>query len=241
MSGLREEGHSYGTLKAIIQDGVDPANIGKYKYVNTNFSLMRLLIPRVINTAIPQIPSGASGAFLQSLETTQAAQYASAYRGYVQQKVWDKTGASNVQCKPDSLYPALSYKYPTYLLTSGDDFGDWTNICGAAGWNINSTQIAIFLRTLHTSQAILPTIISNLMVSMLYGYDAAGTTRSGVTYFHKGGYFPASKNDGEIHTYAIGFSNGTYVGLVMNSQVVLNRTILDAVLNAFDGSSCGCS
>lgn len=237
-SGIRDNGGwSYSSLKAVVLDGVNPKDIGTRKYNNLNYAMMRLLIPRVANAAIPQIAGGVSGSSLHVLETLQAAQFAGAYLSYVQQHVWDKTGITpGMQCKPISSFPALCYQYPNFLETSGDDFGDMTLVCGGAGWNTSTNQLAAFMRTLHSTQQILPSSLSQSMIDQAYGYDGTGSTPKGTLYWQKGGDFPGSQNDGQLHSYVIGFANNVYIAMIVNSPFVKGTDFRTEIGNAFDAA-----
>lgn len=232
-SGIRNNFQlSYGALKEVIFAGVKSEDIDQYKYINTNYAMMRLLIPRIANYSIAQIPSISSSGLVQSLEQVQAAQFAMSYMDYVQKRVWDQTGvAANMQCKPISTNPALAYPSPADD-TNGEDYGDRTLTCASGGWNASSLQIAMFMKTLFETSSILTPTWSKAMVDEKMGFDGNGTVE-GHTYWYKSGDYPAPPYDGELHAKAFGFSNGVYVGLIINSAIKVSPTLGGRILNGF--------
>ncbi|MBI4908921.1 MAG: serine hydrolase [Acidobacteria bacterium] len=231
-------GVDYASLKALVLGGVDTSNLGVlpdgYTYANANFALMRLLIPKLAAMPVAPIPAGTSGWLLQTLEQTQAAQFAGAYMSYTQQKVWDKLGnAPNMKCKPDSVYPGLCYDVYPFTQTKGTDFGDRTLLCASGGWNATSTQLATFIKTLHETDLILPSWLAQRMSNELMGYDKNGTTSQGFFYWEKPGDYPGMpRNPGELHARIFGFSNGVYLGLIVNSAMPNPTPVILAAFNS---------
>jgi len=232
-SGIRNNFQlSYGALKDVVFAGVKSEDINERKYINTNYAMMRLLIPRIANHSIAQIPNNTPSSVVQSLEQVQAYQFALNYIDYVQKTVWDKTGVSaNMQCKPISTNPALTYPYPVDD-TNGEDYGDRTLTCASGGWNASSLQIAMFMKTLFETSSILTPTWSKAMVDEKMGFDGYGTVE-GHTYWYKSGDYPAPPYDGELHAKAFGFSNGVYVGLIINSAIKVSPTLGGRILNGF--------
>lgn len=229
---------SYDSLKKVARYGVLWSDVGKYKYTNTNYALMRLLIPRIASNNILQIPPGTPDYVLDLLEQTQAVEFANGYISYTQEKVWDKTGvAPNMQCKPVSSYPALAYAEPPSS-TLGEDYGDLTMVSASQGWQATSRQLAVFMRTLHETSYIMPAFLSKKMADEKLGYDTSGVTTQGFSWFHKSGDYPGppynNAYDGELHSKVYGFSNGIYLGLIINSHFGSSTGLAQTVIDAFD-------
>jgi len=110
-------------------------------YTNTNFSIMRLLLPRFVGamTNDPTQPM-----------TNDPKQLAEEYVQLVKDNVFTPVGVQNVACKPpaeQSSY-ALLYQYPGTQI--GADWGDLTLVCGAWGWYVSVEDYAKVLVSLNS-------------------------------------------------------------------------------------------
>ena len=102
-------------------------------YTNTNFGIMRLVIPRF---------AGAS--------TNDPTQLAEQYVQQVQNKVFVPVGVQNVACKPpaNGKY-ALLYQFPGTSISG--DWGDLTLVCGDWGWYVSVEDYAKVLVSLNSA------------------------------------------------------------------------------------------
>jgi len=103
-------------------------------YSNTNFGIMRLLMPRFAGAA-----------------TNDPAQLAQQYVKQVQDNVFTPVGVQNVACKPPaspSAY-ALLYKYPGNQFSA--DWKDLTLVCGDWGWYVSVEDYAKVLVSLNSA------------------------------------------------------------------------------------------
>ena len=239
---------SYQGLKELVGQPIparDPVTKEYgYLYRNTNYALMRLLIPYLAGASIVQVQPGSNVALIEQM---QEAQYASAHISYTQKVIWDKTGVtSNMQCKPLPLYPALAYGKPA-TATNGTDYGDWTLVAGSCGWNASSFQLAYLLWTLHATTKIMPKWLSDAMLSgtnennNFMGYDKTGTAANGISYVWKSGDLPYNPDpkkpySGELRAKAVVYANGVYAVVMVNS-VFDSQDLNDVIRRAFEATT----
>ena len=108
-------------------------------YSNYNFAIFRILLPKV--AGFPEDPNPA----------TRPQTLADEYVQLVQQNVFDPVQQANVLCAPPAQQPAASayafaYNFPGN--TSGQDWGDQTLMCGAAGWYLTVEDIGQVMASL---------------------------------------------------------------------------------------------
>jgi CubicO group peptidase (beta-lactamase class C family) len=224
-SGFRSDAHSYADLKSMVKQGIKPGDYGQEKYQNCNYTILRLIIPKLAGYSIASIPHGTTNTTLQVMESIQATGFAQDYMDYVQKKLFNPAGLPLLACKPVDNNPALFYQFPK-TSAHGDDFGDYTLICGSGGWNMSSAQLSTFFRTLHYTEKIMPESISNLMINEKLGYGT-GTTPKGVNYYEKEGLCLGSAV--QLNAAIVGFADGIIVTVLMNSQgPALEQTVRDA-------------
>ena len=114
---------------------INPNDNGRC-YSNYNFSIFRILLPRVAK-----------------LKKAKAAHiFARQYVRLVQENVFDRVGQMNVKCmpptnQPDSSTYAFAYKFPGS--TAGADWGDESLKCGAQGWYLSVKDIAKVLLSIN--------------------------------------------------------------------------------------------
>ncbi|MGC4061127.1 MAG: serine hydrolase domain-containing protein [Aquabacterium sp.] len=118
----------------------NPVNVNNQSwcYSNYNFAIMRVLLPKVAGFA--------EDANQATRPTTLANQYVS----LVQQNVFNLVGQTGVTCKPPvgSTNYAFAYKTPASS-AKGTDFGDVSDICGAAGWYLSVHDMAKVMLSLN--------------------------------------------------------------------------------------------
>jgi CubicO group peptidase (beta-lactamase class C family) len=125
--------------KSFFNDPINPNNLERC-YSNYNFSIFRILLPRV--AGLPEDPN----------LVTQPKTLANQYVKLVQQNVFDLVGQEDVDCKPPSQGPAassyaLAYRFPG--TQPGQDWGDLSLQCGAAGWYLSVQDIAKVLASIN--------------------------------------------------------------------------------------------
>ena len=103
-------------------------------YTDTNFGIMRLLLPRF------------AGAM-----TNDPTQLAQQYVQQVRDNVFTPVGVQNVACKPPAALSgyALLYKYPGNQFSG--DWGDLTLVCGDWGWYVSVEDYAKVLVSLNSA------------------------------------------------------------------------------------------
>lgn len=211
--GIRcETDGSWNQVRDCVRGTVQAADRGVYEYYNTNYALMRLILPRVVagpNGIMASTPSGMAGA----------------YRNYVRQHILAPAGIPDAQCEPIATNPALAYQHPGPVIagTDYDEFNDTAERCGHQGWNLSARQLGMFVGALLYTDRILPQNLVAQMRTQQMGLFT-GTLGGGWESGH-GGFFPgkdkgAIKNPGEISTLIIGLENGVSVAAIVNSQII---------------------
>jgi CubicO group peptidase (beta-lactamase class C family) len=119
---------SNGNLVSVaLGQGFVPTNMG-WCYSNFNFSIMRILLPKV--AGFPE----------DSNQSTRPQTLANQYTKLVQQNVFDLVGQKDVECKPPAgTNYAFAYKNPGG--GKGYDWGDVSLTCGAAGWYMSAEDM----------------------------------------------------------------------------------------------------
>lgn len=157
-SGIKDYGNvklDYAQLKKFFTQSVDskantmcqgssvinpanPVNVNNQNwcYSNYNTAIMRVLLPRVAGYAEDTNQA--------TRPTTLANQYASLVRAHV----FNRVGQYGVACKPPaSATHAFAYKMPG--TEAGTDWGDVSDICGAAGWYLSVEDLAKVMLSLN--------------------------------------------------------------------------------------------
>lgn len=154
---------TYSDLKTIVAGGVTATNIGKPKYGNCNFALLRELMPALQGQSLKNYPDG-----LQ-----RAKQSSTMYIDYLNAHVFQPVGVPVSQCKPPSgTNDILSYPFPPGS-TSGDDWQDWSEKCGSGGWVLSANQIFDVINDLATGHTLLTSSQRQEMISQNLGWDSA--------------------------------------------------------------------
>jgi hypothetical protein len=127
-----------GFVTVAAGKGINPNNPNPnmplpFCYSNFNFSIFRILLPKV--AGMPEDPD------LSTRPQTLADQYVK----LIQQNEFDLVGQKNVSCKPPAQMPdassyAFAYLYPG--TQKGSDWKDNSLICGAAGWYLSVEDIS---------------------------------------------------------------------------------------------------
>jgi hypothetical protein len=195
-----------------VAAGTTPGTIGQPSYGNCNFALLRELMPALIMNPSPisALPDG----------QLRAAQSSAMYISFVNQRVLQPVGVPTSTCAPPIANNGmLSYPSPAGT-TPGNNWGDWSLICGGGGWNLSANQIFSVINGLANGNTLLNTTWPALMFSNCLGWDCA--VRSDCPSPNnvcKNGYLPANNNSVGVWTYAGIFKN---VSPVIPVVVVVN-------------------
>lgn len=183
---------------------VDATEKAKPCYSNYNFSVFRILLPKVAG-------------FLETDPTKLAAKYVD----LVQKSVFEPVGISNVACGPPKLGSgagayAFSYAFPG--TSAGHDWGDNTLGCGHAGWYLSVQDIAQVLISLNSQDGrVLSTTQFQNTESMQLGWDM--TTFNGYRFVEKNGGWGAGGTSLSTSIAVIGPAPGIVGVLFINSDI----------------------
>ena len=216
----------YPAIRKMIDTGVTAANKAAQKYDNTNFGIMRILIPRLDG----QNPAGTDDA----LATT----YGVAYEKYVNDHVFSPLVIPYLYCHPTSSPDALCYQFPANG-GNGTDFGDFTTNNGQEGWNISVLQYAEVMREAFYDTKVIPSGVSKMMRDSVLAFDYFGSGNTPFFkehYVSKNGYFPGGNNPGEFNGEYMLFDNDISIVLFVNSQLNYNNGIGQLIIDAFDAA-----
>jgi CubicO group peptidase (beta-lactamase class C family) len=206
-SGIKDYGNvklDYAKLKSFFTQSVNvngttmcqgsgvinpsnPVNVNDktWCYSNYNTAIMRVLLPRVAGYA--------QDANLATRPMTLANQYVS----LVQQNVFNRVGQYGVACKPPATGKhAFAHKMPG--TAAGTDFGDVTDICGAAGWYLTVEDLAKVMLSLNAKdEKILAASggkdLFNTMRTRALGWDVVKNDE-----LEKNGAWGANCNDQDV-------------------------------------------
>jgi len=165
-SGFTNGGADFPSVKAQIALGVPLTK--SYAYENSNFSLLRVLIPVIngnvaVTMQFPSFPFPEPGLsdILWNMNTVNY------YQEYVNANVIGPSGSegSFVWSPGD----ALAYTYPTSI--KGWDSGDLSTVTGAAGWHFSVDQLLKIMGTFRRAGTILSTTQAQTMLDDSFGID----------------------------------------------------------------------
>jgi hypothetical protein len=147
-----KDGQSFDTLKTIIEQGT-PGILAfeEAVYTNANFSLLRILIPRVA------LGAGVIDNYTNILPPDEVDEmYAVLYADYVVNEVLAPAGIDVPDCSPrdDAGSRTLYYNFDSPN-NPGGDFGNWSLECGAVGWYLSSNELGSLLAHVRYTNEIL--------------------------------------------------------------------------------------
>lgn len=223
-SGIKDYGNNdqtYETIKNFWQSppagGFNAADKG-WVYSNYNFSIFRVLLPRVAG-------------FVDD-PANRALKYATSFIRLVQQHVFEKVGAFHVDAKPPASGPqatayAYSYKFPGSA--KGHDWGDNTLAVGPACWYLSIDDVAKVLDSLNRNDE---RILTRAQMAELerdgLGLDVRKDA-NGFRWLEKNGGWGW---DGTTISTSVGlFGPGVYGALFINSDHADGKLSADAVLH----------
>ena len=223
-SGIRcTEAAKYLAMKACFAEGIDEQLKAEYKYNNTNFAVFRIILPRLDGMPPPMLRA------LEEIELRGdpmpiANAIATHYAAHMNMNVFAPAGLPVMHCRYTDAMPALSYKSANpeeplnfSVVGPSENWGDMSLSCGSGGWFFSARQLAIFMHALtHTAKILPPETVAQMKAEQLGLHPR--DHRGGLTSYSHGGFHPAERNKGELHTMIADFSNGLSVGLVVNSK-----------------------
>jgi hypothetical protein len=217
-SGIRADGRSYAALKTIIKNGIDP-NVKTEEYLNANYALLRLIIPKLARYDIFSLVD-ASPSMVAANEPKQAQAFADAYIDFCRKRIFEKVGGMpGVACRSDSPEPALFYSYAEPAL-KGRHMGDQTLNVGSGGWVMSTAQMADVFRTIHHTNKVMPAELSAMLREEELGLGI-NKTSAPVRSFVKGG---SEDVDGREYGSAIMlFENGVQIAMMSTSGPGLKK------------------
>jgi CubicO group peptidase (beta-lactamase class C family) len=105
-------------------------------YSNYNFAIFRVLLPKV--AGLPEDPNPA----------TRPQTFANQYVKLVEENEFDLVGQNGVACSPPPNSSSYAFAYNYSGTQPGQDWGDVSLICGAAGWYLSAEDIAHVLQSI---------------------------------------------------------------------------------------------
>lgn len=200
--GANGNATSYADLKTMVAGGINTAN-KVFSYQNQNFALFRIVIPYL-------------NGFSESGVGDKDAATSTAYINYMNTNVFSPAGISTVSMKPAASEPTLAYPFP-HAGVRGVTFGDWTKTGGGAGLHLSTDDLATFLVKLRDGTLLNSGWVTS-MVSSNYGWQGSNPVRHGSVSSH-GGFLwsPTSATNAEINAFIFSFSDGTQLGVEVNS------------------------
>lgn len=211
-SGIRVDADYYDDIKVVIEDGINAgADYGIYDYSNTNFTLMRVLIPYL--TGYTPGNDNESGAT------------ARVYRQWMIKHVFEPAGLSNVEPWAPAFNPTLYYSYPDLGLPGIDSAKPGNGeleITGAGTWHLSALQLASLMWTFMNTEKIMSASQRSEMLDGELGIYADSLT-GGAAYNHNGGLnFEGSPYSGQMPAGARAvfyiMPNDVVASLVYNSM-----------------------
>jgi len=166
-SGLNSWADTYEDLKIAIEMGPDSALVGKSNYRNANYSLMRLLIPYVVDGPAAYRP-------FESNATKNAAITALSYRNYVRGRVFGSIGLGSVDVfhtgpLPETIYfKANLQAIPNNLNIPGSVVYDMTAsnkvlTAGSGNWTLSAEEYSLFITRLWQGRIISAASLNSMM------------------------------------------------------------------------------
>jgi CubicO group peptidase (beta-lactamase class C family) len=222
-SGFRTSVRSYDNLKQVIKDGININDKKDSYYNNTNYALLRLIIPKLADYSILSL-KGMSESNIAAHEPTQAETFANDYIDYCRNNIFNKLASMpDISCTESTIQPPLFYDINDTAKT-GRHMGDQRLNAGSGGWVMSTLQMAHLFRSIHHTEKIMPAALSKRMRDEHLGYGLEEI--EGVTSYFKSG----SENlDGrEYSSLTMGFENGVQLDMMTTSDMGLKNLAWDA-------------
>lgn len=206
------EDNEYGSLQQLIAKGV--TGYGQYAYQNSNFALLRVLIPALMGYAYTGDNRADEG------NTSRL------YRQAVDSVVFQPVGLTRIALNQSLEQAANLYSYP-YRGERGYLTGDYTGTAGALGWYLSADQAGKLFATVLSSadESVLSTSLKTALLAGRYGCFAGLLGDQSVVYYHDGWQWAASP----------GFS-GSYRGLRTVWMKYPNQVTIVLLVNALNAN-----
>ncbi len=171
LTGFNSGADTYEDLKLVVEAGPISSDVGKYHYRNANYSLMRLLIPYVVDGPAAYRP-------FESNPTKNAAITALSYRNYVRGRIFGSIGLGSVDVfhvgpLPETIYfNASRQAIPDNLNIPGyipDVIGyDMTAngqvlTAGSGNWDLSAEEYSLFITRLWQGRIVSAASVHSMM------------------------------------------------------------------------------
>lgn len=198
---------TWSGLRRMIDTGV--VRNKNYQYLNANFALFRVIIPAMWK-GMPGAPNMGT---LDSASTEQL------YIQYMQEKIFEPIGLTNIDCEDEARSVATLYYATTDLqVNSGVYYGSWTNMAGGGGFYMSTVELAKVLAYYRHTETLLSKTSRQTMEANRYGYEREGNNLEiRGSYFPKNGSISNTSGQGVV-TQVVCFPNGVEVTVVFNTQ-----------------------
>lgn len=199
---------SFEGLRTFIEGGIQ--NPQSYNYLNANFALMRIVIPRLWKMR-PDCPP-----LLQesNIDDIISQTY---YSEYIRQKILFPAGVYDGYLKAEMAdLPIPTLYYTNAADGQGSGLGDWNAIAGGGGWHLSASDLAKVVATLENGNSVLSSSVRDDMRTLRMGYFNCPMTIQGRAYTHGGDI----SGGGEVHGFAGIFPNNVAVALFLNSGFI---------------------
>jgi CubicO group peptidase (beta-lactamase class C family) len=206
---------AYADLKMVIETGVNSSDIGVPAYNNCNFAIFRELLPVMQGNVFSYSPSSS-----QSFDMQRAAWSASLYISYINQNVLQPVGISQRTCSPPATGTPdiLSYPNPAGT-TAGNNWDDWTLLCGGGGWSLSASDLLSVISSLANDNVLLTNTEKTQMNSACLGWDCSTRSDCPNPYPCKNGALSNTKSGDTLHTYVGIFKCNIPVVVIVNSPL----------------------
>lgn len=212
-----QETQSLAALEDVISQGSSGiVELEDAPYVNANFSLMRVLIPRIT------VGADVISAYTNVLPEDEV--YAGLYADWVRAHVFVPAGIDASTCGPDEPEHKQTFGY----LVGAPDVpgyraGDWSLGCGATGWHLSANELGSFLAHLRFTSDLLSPADRQLMDSGFLGWLNPERFPDHVTgnwgeYRGHGGDSHKGNSVPGMTGCMMNFPNGVQVTLLVNSR-----------------------
>ncbi len=198
-------------VKAAYQAKEDEICIGRYKYQNMNFGLMRILIP---------IIRGDVDKNMTAQNYVWDAITIGFYKEYMQDKVFEPAGVTGADFKPvnvsgNVIGGALAYKFPP-LNSSGWNSGNLQTVAGGAGWRLSIKQLLDVMNHVRRKNTIISATKAQTMLDSAFGIDRIIGTDAGNIYNKNGRW---RKNDKTEQCVAYFLPDNMEMAIFVNSPI----------------------
>jgi len=211
-----KSGTSYDDLKTIIEKGVTSSDIGVAVYNNCNFALFRELLPNMEGYKFTFQQQHPTQAQIDAQRPPQSAQF---YINYINQNVFQPVGISPRTCSPAPAGTPDILTYNPAGTTAGNNWGDWTLLCGAAGWNLSADDLLDLIYYLANGNLLLTDTQKIQMRSACLGWDCSTGADCPHPYACKNGALTNTGSGDGLRTYVGIFKCNMPVVVMANSPI----------------------